>query len=238
MDFRNRSMFHRSILFILGIYILLSLTGYGMVRFRAIYTGTMAYRYLLWNLFLAWVPLGVSVIMNYLYIYCRPRILRMIFLISLGCIWLPFYPNAPYILTDFIHLNQMKFYFGTGSYNMSFIVWYDFIMICLFVLTGFFIGFVSLYLVHNMVKDRFGSWLGWVFVFVILFLSSFGIYLGRFIRWNSWDLIYRPMLLLESILESFHNHALAFTFSFGTFLVLMYIALYTLTTLSNKKCDR
>ncbi|MFT9495373.1 DUF1361 domain-containing protein [Anaerosolibacter sp.] len=195
----------------------------------------MSYQYLIWNLFLAWIPLGVSVMMCYFYIFFKPNALRTLLLIFLGSIWLLFYPNAPYILTDFIHLSQMKFYSGIGSYYMSFLLWYDFTMICLFVLTGFLLGLFSLYLLHSIVQDGQGNWPGWIFVFVTLFLSSFGVYLGRFIRWNSWDLIHRPNALLESILASFHAHAMAFTLIFGSFLTLMYIMIYTLTFLEKNK---
>jgi uncharacterized membrane protein len=151
---------------------------------------------------------------------------------TIGGAWIVFYPNAPYIITDFIHLSGVRYYSATMGYNVSFIVWYDFIMFSLFILTGFLLGFVSLYIMQRLIQDRFSRWLGWLFSAGTLFLSSFGIYLGRFIRWNSWDVLVNPVALIDSVLESFHMHALAFTVTFGLFLLLIYIALFNLTYLN------
>jgi Predicted membrane protein len=155
--------------------------------------------------------------------------------IGSGALWVFFYPNAPYLITDFIHLSRIKFYFARDGYNMDFIVWYDLVMFSLFILTGFLLGFVSLYLIQRLLADRFNKVIGWLSVIGTLFLSSFGIYLGRFIRWNTWDIIANPAALLDSILGSLHRYAFAFTVTFGLFLLLIYAALYYLTKLNQHK---
>lgn len=235
MDLFNKLIRFRHIISVLGIYLFLSFAGCVMVVVRMLYTGKLGYIFLIWNLFLTWIPLGFSLIINYLYAFYRRSLMRTLLMMGAGAIWLAFYPNAPYIITDFIHLSQMKFYFSNHGYNMSFLVWYDFIMMSLFILTGFLLGFVSLYLIQRLLAERFNRFIGWVFVGSILFLSSFGIYLGRFIRWNSWDIISNPGALMQSILESFHLHAAAFTITFGLFLILIYFALYYLTRLNEYK---
>ena len=86
-----------------------------------------------------------------------------------------------------------------------------------------------------LLVDRFNKRIGWIFVGSVLFLSSFGIYLGRFIRWNSWDIVSKPEILINSILKNSNHYAVEFTISFGLFLILIYFALYCLTNLNEYK---
>lgn len=213
------------------IYLFLSFAGCVMVVFRAAYVSDIKYLFLIWNLFLAWIPLCLTLVMTYIYSFYGRSIWRSVLMFTIGGVWMVFYPNAPYIITDFIHLSGVRYYSATMGYNVPFIVWYDFIMFSLFILTGFLLGFVSLYIMQRLIQDRFSSWLGWFFSSCTMFISSFGIYLGRFIRWNSWDVLVNPVSLIDSIFDSFHMHALAFTVTFGLFLLLIYIALYNLTYL-------
>ena len=94
-----------------------------------------------------------------------------------------FFPNAPYILTDFLHLGSM------GDIVPG---WYDVLMLFWFAWTGLMLGVVSLYLMQDIVARALGGAAGWVFVVLAAGFGSFGIYLGRFLRWNSWDLLRRP----------------------------------------------
>lgn len=227
----DRVTSYKKIALVFFVYLFLSFAGCVMVVFRAVYVKDIKYIFLIWNLFLAWIPLCLSLIMTYIYSFYGRGTWRSIVMFTIGIIWIIFYPNAPYIITDFIHLSGTKYYTATVGYNVSFIVWYDFIMFSLFILTGFLLGFVSLYIMQRLIQDRYSRWLGWLFSSGTLFLSSFGIYLGRFIRWNSWDVLLNPFSLIDSILESFHMHAFAFTVTFGLFLLLIYIALFNLTYL-------
>lgn len=219
----------------IGIYLFLSFSGCIMVLFRKLIFGNTGYKFLIWNLCLAWIPLIFSVIIGYAYIFNKRSVFRKIYLIFLGLVWVAFYPNCPYIVTDFIHLSGIRYYFNNLGYSMNFIIWYDFIMISLFILTGFLLGFISLYMIQMLLTDRLNKWISWIFVGFILFLSSFGIYLGRFIRWNSWDIVYKPQILINSILENSKHYAVEFTISFGLFLILIYCALYYLTNLNEYK---
>jgi len=157
---------------------------------------------------------------GYTYTFHKRSVFRKIYLLFLGLIWVAVYPNCPYIITDFIHLSGMRYYINTIGYTMNFILWYDFIMISLFILTGFLLGF---------------KWIGYIFVGSVLFLSSFGIYLGRFIRWNSWDIVFKPKILINSILNNSNHYAVEFTILFGLFLILIYFALNYLTKLNEYK---
>lgn len=234
-------MFGLQIRSLLGIYCGLSFIGFVMVLFRIYLTSEIAYLYLIWNLFLAWVPFVLSLLIMFLVSGSKVRWNRRIYLTPIGLAWLFFYPNAPYIITDFIHFRGIDFYsFQNGQFsgfNTSFIVWYDFVMNSTCIITGFLLGFISLFLLQRVVMQRFGTPSGWGFVVTILILSSFGIYLGRFIRWNSWDVISNPFALMRSVFDSIHMQSFSFTILFSIFLLLIYIALYTLMTLNFGKMN-
>ena len=97
-------------------------------------------------------------------------------------LWLLFLPNAPYIVTDFVHLTARS----------TVPLWFDGVELSAFAWTGMLLGFVSLYLVHAVARHRFGGTAGWLGVLAVLGLVSAGVYLGRVKRWNSWDLITQP----------------------------------------------
>ncbi|SHJ92820.1 Uncharacterized membrane protein [Clostridium cavendishii DSM 21758] len=235
MNLSKSEKAYRHIFEIIGIYLFLSFSGCVMLLFRKIIFGSIGYKFLIWNLFLAWIPLIFSIIIGYTYAFYKQNIFRKIYLLILGVVWVVFYPNSPYIVTDFIHLSGIEYYFRNLGYSMNFILWYDFIMIALFILTGFLLGFISLYMIQMLLIDKFNKCIGWLFVVFIMFLSSFGIYLGRFVRWNSWDIVVKPTTVINSIFGSSKNYAIEFTISFGFFLILIYFALYYLTNMNQYK---
>ena len=232
MNLLNKQKSYKHIIEVMGIYLFLSFSGCLMAVFRKVIFGKTGYKFLIWNLFLAWVPFLLSIIIAYTYALHKRGAFKTIYLMLLGFVWVAFYPNCPYIVTDFIHLSGVKYYFNSLGYSMNYIIWYDFIMISLFILTGFLLGFISLYIIQMLIVDIFNEWVSWIFVGGVLFLSSFGIYLGRFIRWNSWDIVSKPEVLLSSILNNSRHYAIEFTISFGLFLILIYVALYYLTKLN------
>lgn len=155
-----------------------------MLCMRIIYTNQVTYIFLAGNLFLAWLPFTFALLAYYL-----RQSSWMLLLLS--ALWLLFLPNAPYLITDLIHLH----------YSNSVPVWYDAIMMFSFALTGLLLGFLSLFLMQSLVVRRFGWRLGWLFVWVVLALSGLGVYIGRFLRWNSWDIFTSPLTLLNSLLN-------------------------------------
>ena len=195
-----------------------------MVLLRWLYTEQIQFLFLIKNLFLAWIPYGLSVIIVFLYGYTAGK-LKKIAMFILGIAWLLFFPNAPYMLTDFIH------YRG----NLSFIMWYDLVIYALFIFNGFLLGFVSIYYIYRIIEKEINILVGWLFVLFVLFLSGYGIYLGRFIRWNSWDILFRPMELINSAIEHINIFSIIFSLIFGTLLTLTYAFLYILTFLSREK---
>ncbi|MBM3846677.1 MAG: DUF1361 domain-containing protein [Verrucomicrobia bacterium] len=130
--------------------------------------------YLIFNLFLAWLPLLFA--WTCVRLSEKGRDHTFGFWVSALC-WLLFLPNAPYIFTDLVHLmgRSLPHY------------WPDMMKIVLFALTGFTVGMLSLEMMHQLVERRWGWWRGWFFAGGVSVLCAIGVYLGRFRRWNSWD---------------------------------------------------
>jgi uncharacterized membrane protein len=210
----------RFALAIVGLLGAASLVCVALIAARAFYSQTAHYGFLVWNLVLAWVPLvfaGLAYV-----VAARRRALRWVVIALSALVWLLFFPNAPYILTDFLHLGSM------GDIVPG---WYDVLMLFWFSWTGLMLGVVSLYLVHDIVTRAFGAVAGWVFVVAVAALGSVGIYLGRFLRWNSWDLVRRPGPLASDLYGRVTDpgsqpRLVGFTLLFALLFLFVYVAVY------------
>jgi uncharacterized membrane protein len=204
------------------VFLALALTstvGIALVTARFAVSRQFAYFNLVWNLFLAWLPISFAYLAGR-YRGSRRRLLACAFF------WLLFLPNSPYLVTDLVHLKPRP----------PVPLWFDILLVQSFVLTGLLLGFLSVYLMHRMVSHSFGWRTGWMFTCAILGLTGFGIYLGRFERWNSWDLFLSPSALLGYICDVVvhpraNKTAVVFSALCGTFLFLTYVAFYALTAL-------
>jgi uncharacterized membrane protein len=193
----------------------------GLVAVRVLHTGVPNFTYLIWNLFLAWIPFVVAIV---LYDGQR-RGARPSALLFLGALWLVFFPNAPYIVTDFVHLDHDPL----SPY------WYDALTIGAFAATGMLLGLGSLYLVHSVVRKEIGAVAGWLTAAAALALGSVGIYVGRFVRLNSWDLWTSPHSFLhlahKRLADPFGNPRLIAITLASTFLLgAAYLVVYTFAT--------
>ena len=140
---------------------------------RIIFTGKYVFLFLIWNLFLAFVPWFVSSL-----IYFLDNSKKNVIIVLLP-FWLLFFPNAPYIVTDIIHLKPLS-----GA-----LPWFDLILLFSYSFAGLFYGFVSLDLIEVKLKQIFNIKYPQIISVFVIYLSAFGIYLGRFLRWNSWDIL-------------------------------------------------
>jgi uncharacterized membrane protein len=194
-----------------------------LVLVRNVHTGNANFRYLIWNLFLAWIPFTLAIV-----VYDRWRRRGPgATLFALGALWLLFFPNAPYIGTDFVHLQHDSM----APY------WYDAVTIAAFAWMGLLLGFASLYLMQTVVRQWRGVVWSWAFAVVAIGLGSLGIYLGRFLRLNSWDALEHPSViprLLHGVARDpfAYQEAIAVTLLFTVALSFAYFLLYSFAALS------
>jgi uncharacterized membrane protein len=182
-------------------------------------SGSVSYLFLGWNLFLAWIPWMAGQAFR----TSSGRGSRLLRLGWFG-LWLLFLPNAPYIVTDLLHL----------SARPGIPLWYDLALLFSCAGTGLLLGYLSLLDVQGAVEERLGRTAGWSVAAGSLFLSGFGIYLGRFLRWNSWEVLTDPSGLFLDIADRLlnpasHPRTYGVTLIFGMSLLLGYVALRVLT---------
>lgn len=150
------------------------------------------YWFLLWNLVLAWVPLGLVLLL-------RERLKKTRWLtwhnIGLSAFWLGFLPNSFYLVSDLIHLHD------TGEVSIIF----DTVMFMSFIFNGFIAGFASVFLVHTLLLKRFRRDYVHGLIGAVLLLCSFAIYFGRDLRWNTWDILVNPAGILFDVSERVIN---------------------------------
>jgi uncharacterized membrane protein len=189
----QRMTFHELLLGY-AIYPLMLCTGLSLALLasRFYLAKSVDYRFLIWNLLLAWIPYGCAVWALWLERRCIGSIWR---LFIPAFLWLIFLPNAPYIVTDFVHLNKVQ----------QLTLWYDIGLLTAFAWSGCFLGVISLQIMQHVVSVRFGRWISWVFVLIVAGLTGMGVYLGRFLRFNSWDLFTQPGKVLEHLFEVISN---------------------------------
>ena len=189
---------------------------------RIALSGQLTYIFLAWNLFLAWIPFAISHKIG-------GAQNRWKILLLFGA-WLLFLPNAPYIITDFLHLKQ----------RWPIPYWYDILLLFSAALNGLLLGLVSLLKVEKFLADRYGNRISGLLILCSFFLCAFGIYMGRYLRWNSWDIITNPGAVAADILERIFNPFDHFgtwsvTFLFGSFFYVMY---YSVKNFINTKSNQ
>ena len=201
---------------ILTLFSLTTMLCVTLVAFRVHYTSQVTFVFLVWNIFLALIPYVISTM---LVIYHQD--IKRTWLIWIPfMMWLCFFPNAPYILTDLFHLRPRP---GVPY-------WYDLALILFFAWNGLMLGYASMLDIQTVISTRYNKWVGWITSIVSLLLAGFGIYLGRYLRWNSWDVVSSPEVLLRDIVARIinpmaHPQTYGVTILFSTFLVLGYVLL-------------
>jgi uncharacterized membrane protein len=181
-----------------------------------------SYRFLIWNLFLAWLPLlaaGAAVRL-------ANRRAGGWAVAALLVGWLLFFPNAPYLLTDLIHLVMNGDYRWVDQTSLK--LWVEIVLFAMFGWVGLLLGYLSLRLVHGLLVRASASAIGWLFVVAASFLGGFGVYLGRVARLNSWDAMIRPLDTLDAIRQGMAGEGPAFALLFGAMILTVYLCLYGL----------
>lgn len=175
--------------------------------------------YLMWNVFLAWIPLGLAI---WLVKMLRRKPWSSFQGMLLSLLWIGFLPNSFYMVSDYLHLQD---------YARVDVV-FDTVTFTSFVLTGLFLGYSSLYLIHLELAKRLRSQLNtWLAISFVLLVCSFAIYLGRDLRLNTWDLLVSPAAILFDVSDivlnpTYHAHAFTTTITFFVFLLSVYIVVW------------
>lgn len=186
---------------------LFSALAVGLLVARVAFTESLVFLVFAWNLFLAWVPLALALGLE--------RATRVSSGAAFGVAWLAFFPNAPYLVTDLVHLRH----------RAPVPLWYDVAFFATLALAGLFVGLASLEIVHRVLRRHLGARAAWALVLLISGLSGYAIYLGRFLRWNSWDLFTRPLGVLGSVVADVtHARPWGVSVVFGAIIFASYVA--------------
>ncbi|MEL0456936.1 DUF1361 domain-containing protein [Flavobacteriaceae bacterium SZ-1-7] len=206
------------------ISILITTTGFSIVLLviRMKLTHSFFYLFLVWNLFLAVIPFTITS-----YLSSLPK-LNKVKLAIWFCVWLLFLPNAPYIITDLLHIKISRTSF----------LWLDILVVTSFALNGMLLFYLSVLEMKKILqpiikKSALNLWQA-----TLLFLMGFGVYLGRFLRYNSWEILSNPKYLFNDIISIAlkplaNKEAWLFTLLFGTFLWVGFWVFKMLSTKGN-----
>lgn len=201
------------------ILILSNLFSVGLVLFRMLYTGHLLFAFLVWNLFLAFVPYVISRRMTEASIKSKWKFLFCAF------VWLLFIPNAFYIITDLFHLDM----------NETVPLWYDLALLLSFAWSGILFGILSVRQMERLFERHFSKKLDLVFILPVMALNGFGVYIGRYLRFNSWYVITNPLQLIQDIVYLF-IHPLRNRFDWS--MIVCYTLLLTLIYYTIKKLSK
>lgn len=206
-----------------GVLFGLTIASLLMWLVAALANNSYDYWYLLWNTLLAWVPflLGFLVIAM-----SRMHGWRSWKTIVSGAAWLGFLPNTFYMVTDYIHLQE---FVRTD-------VMLDIVMFTMFVITGLSLGFASVLMIHQEVRHKTRIHHRALLLGGIFLLCGFALYLGRELRWNTWDIISNPFGIIFNISDLIihpgaHPQAFETTVLFFVFLSFIYYAIYRTSTI-------
>lgn len=177
---------------------ILSVASVFLLALRIKLTHDFYMLFLVWNLFLALLPYFISLGWHVVVINSKHLKLIRWLAVPVFSIWLLILPNAPYMITDLVHIRN-----ASGTWLV-----YDSILIACFAVTGCWAGFKSMQqMVYSLTILKYlkTDFIKTSFEYVVLFLCALGIYLGRDLRWNSWDILQHPDQLFTDTFLLFIN---------------------------------
>ena len=182
MSNKTIAKFSVFVIFTAAINILFSAcAAVAVFLFRSLVTGSSRFYFMVWNLVLSLLSLAAASVFVTFWTQAKSGLAWVAFIV-----WLFLLPNTFYMLTDFVHVQD------TGDINMLF----DIVMIGFFAMNGFIHGLLSLYLVHINLLSKYSRRAVGIGMAGVLLVSSFAVDMGRYLRWNSWDVILHPKTLL------------------------------------------
>ena len=192
----------------LSIYAL-ALFNVSLLTFRVSVTESLYFGFLIWNLILSGIPFLITYSIN-----ANQQVFqKKNYLYAISLLWLLFLPNAPYLITDFLHFKRES--------NMP--SWFDLLLLMSFSWSGIMFGMLSIREMQRIWTKSFNTKISWIFIFSCCLLSGFGIYIGRYLRYNSWDIITNPFDLISDMFFEFITlKAIGFSIGYGIFFFLSY----------------
>lgn len=195
----------KSILILLILSFVLSI-------FRVVLFSKFSLVYIFWNIYLAFIPFVISSIL--LRNFNKHELSKGALIVG-GIFWLFLIPNAPYVITDLIHIGEIH----------AVPIIYDTFLIFSSALVSLILGMYSISHMEQILKIKYSTKIASIFVIIIIFFSSFGMYLGRFLRFNSWDILSRPMKFINGVGEIFTNKPDSIEAIFYTILFFFFISM-------------
>lgn len=212
-------MISKQKLIFLGIYMFLYIL---VSPFVYLLTGDGLHVFLIWNIFLASVPLGIMCLVH-------SKWIKKTWIITLLLIfWLLFYPNSMYVITDLIYLDKDLFMSTVGmsssiKYTKNLIAYVAFFHIFLGAILGILLAVESIKPVISFVIKKKNQIWAFGSVVLISILSSFAIYVGRFFRYNTWDFL-NLFNILKDFFESFSMFTVVFIVGFSMIQIVLITA--------------
>ena len=193
-----------------------------LLFFRIKLTNNLFYLFLVWNLFLAAIPFTITqLIKSNTTLHSKKTIGYIGF-----TVWLLFLPNSPYIITDLVHLHNKN----------SNLIWLDLFLVFVFAFNGLFLGVLSMLDMFSIVRTHYGNKIAKHTLFLVSIVSGYGIYLGRFLRFNSWDITTKPLTLIYQIADSLKQPKVwLISFAFGGFLWLLFSLVQSMLQTHNSR---
>jgi uncharacterized membrane protein len=201
------------------VLLLSSIFSMALLIFRLLYTGSLLFVFLSWNLFLAFVPYLISK-----HLANAGGKWQWWQQVLLGLVWLLFIPNSFYLITDLFHLDK----------NEIVPLWYDLALLLSFAWSGILFGILSVRQMEKLFESFFRKKSEFLFLAPLMLLNGFGVYVGRYLRFNSWDVITDPFMLIRDIIYLF-IHPIRSRFDWSMIIcytILLMLIYYTLKKLS------
>jgi len=216
MKINNRILSEYGILYFnLGLSIVFALL---LLFLRIQLTDSPFYLFLVWNLFLAGIPFAITQLFK---MNSKFRSFKIVGFLAFAA-WLLFLPNSPYIITDLVHLHS----------DRSNLVWLDLFLVFVFAFNGMLLGLLSMLDMFALIRYHYGNRVAKFTLFKICLLCGYGIYLGRFLRFNSWDITTKPATLFYQIAHSLKEPKVwLITYAFGGFLWILFSVLKSVLSL-------
>jgi len=183
---------------------------------RVLFFSNTAFLYILWNIFLAFIPFIISSI---LVLRTNKNNISKIFFVAGLILWFLFLPNAPYVITDFIHLGRIH----------AVPIMFDIFVLFTSAWVSLLMGLYSLVNIEKIFLLRFTKKVTNIVMVLIILFASFGMYLGRYLRFNSWDFFVSHNYLITSIMKivkepNSNENMYAYTSLFFIFIYISFIS--------------